>query len=178
MEEQKLNEDEILNENEELEVEDNEENVNIEDEVAEETFETDEESEQIKDSFIRLQADFANYKRRTEEEKKDYLNLGVTKVINDVLPIVDNFERALEVKEDTKFYEGVEMIYTQIKGLLDKNGVEEIEALNAKFDPNFHHAVFAEEVKGVEPDTVTEVLQKGYKIGEKVLRPAMVKVSQ
>ena len=62
--------------------------------------------------------------------------------------------------------------------MLERNGVKEIEALNEKFDPNFHHAVFAEEVDGVEADIVTEVLQKGYALGEKVLRPAMVKVSQ
>lgn len=149
-----------------------------EESVEKEILETDEKVGELQESFIRLQADFANYKRRTEQEKKDYLDLGVTKVINDLLPIIDNFERALEVSDDSKFAEGVEMIYTQLLELLERNGVTEIVALNEKFDPNFHHAVFAEEVDGLESDVVTEVLQKGYKLGDKVLRPAMVKVSQ
>lgn len=175
-----MSEENVKDENlEEIENQEVEENLDGAEEIIEENLkeETDE-NDLLKESFARLQADFVNYKRRTEQEKSDYLDLGVSKVIIDILPIVDNFERALEVKEDSKFYEGVEMIYTQIKGLLDKNGVEEIESLNEKFDPNIHHAVFVEEVDGLDSDIVTEVLQKGYRLGEKVLRPAMVKVSQ
>lgn len=175
-----MSEENVKDENlEEIENQEFEESFDDSEEIIEENLkeETDE-NDLLKESFARLQADFVNYKRRTEQEKSDYLDLGVSKVIIDILPIVDNFERALEVKEDSKFYEGVEMIYTQIKGLLDKNGVEEIESLNEKFDPNIHHAVFVEEVDGLDSDIVTEVLQKGYRLGEKVLRPAMVKVSQ
>lgn len=175
-----MSEENVKDENlEEIENQEVEENLDGAEEIIEENLkeETDE-NDLLKESFARLQADFVNYKRRTEQEKSDYLDLGVSKVIIDILPIVDNFERALEVKEDSKFYEGVEMIYTQIKGLLDKNGVEEIESLNEKFDPNIHHAVFVEEVDGLDSDIITEVLQKGYRLGEKVLRPAMVKVSQ
>lgn len=167
---------------EELEAEETEETAEQaeiqEETVEEEIQEADNKFTELQESFVRLQADFTNYKRRTEQEKNDYLDLGVSKVINDLLPIIDNFERALEVSDGSKFSEGVEMIYTQLKDLLERNGVKEIEALNEKFDPNFHHAVFAEEVDGVEADIVTEVLQKGYALGEKVLRPAMVKVSQ
>lgn len=176
-----MSEENVKDENleEEIENQDVEENLDGAEEIIEENLEEEtDENDLLKESFARLQADFVNYKRRTEQEKSDYLDLGVSKVIIDILPIVDNFERALEVKEDSKFYEGVEMIYTQIKGLLDKNGVEEIESLNEKFDPNIHHAVFVEEVDGLDSDIVTEVLQKGYRLGEKVLRPAMVKVSQ
>lgn len=158
-------------------IEDLDEESQIIDEVTEEN-KDNEKYELLQESFLRLQADFTNYKRRTEQEKQDYLNMGVSKVINDILPIVDNFERALENKEEGNFYEGVEMIYAQIEALLERNGVEEIKALNEKFDPNFHHAVLVEEAKDVESDTVIDVLQKGYKLGEKVLRPAMVKVSQ
>jgi len=169
--------DEVKREDEEV-TEDLDEEAQIVEEVTEETEEENEKYEFLQESFLRLQADFTNYKRRTEQEKQDYLNIGVSKVINDLLPIVDNFERALENREEGNFYEGVEMIYAQIKGLLERNGVEEIKALNEKFDPNFHHAVLVEEAKDVESDTVIDVLQKGYKLGEKVLRPAMVKVSQ
>lgn len=172
---------EEFNKNNEEKIEDN--NIDMaegckEDDVEKELEETDKKFDALQESFIRLQADFTNFRRRTESEKAEYIEIGVSKVITNLLPIVDNFERALENKEDTKFYEGVEMIYTQIRELLENNGVEEIKALNEKFDPNFHHAVFAEEVEGVEEDTVTEVLQKGYKLGEKVLRPSMVKVSK
>ncbi|MBP2024781.1 nucleotide exchange factor GrpE [Peptoniphilus stercorisuis] len=169
--------DEVKREDEEV-TENLDEEAQIVEEVTEEIEEENEKYELLQESFLRLQADFTNYKRRTEQEKQDYLNLGATKIINDLLPIVDNFERALENKEEGKFYEGVEMIYAQIEGLLERNGVEEIKALNEKFDPNFHHAVLVEEAKDVESDTVIDVLQKGYKLGEKVLRPAMVKVSQ
>lgn len=152
-----------------------------EDEIVEDTMEEIIEEEKIielRDSLARLQADFTNYRRRTEKEKSDYLDLGASKIIIDLLPIVDNFERALETEEKGPFYEGVEMIYTQIKSLLEKNGVFEMDALDKEFDPNFHHAVFAEEVEGKDADVVTDVLQKGYIMNEKVLRPAMVKVSK
>lgn len=137
------------------------------------------EADVMRDKFIRLQADFTNYKRRTEQEKKDYVDLGVEKVMNGLLPIIDNFERALSMNTDgNKFSEGIDMIYKQLIELLDKNGVKEMDALNASFDPNAHHAVMSEAREGIEEGIVIEVLQKGYMLGEKVLRPAMVKISQ
>lgn len=157
----------------ETEVKDEE---NKEDSV--ESNESVEKADAIKEQFIRLQADFANYKRRTENEKKDYIELGVKKIVNDLLPVVDNFERALQLEtEDKSFLEGIEMIYKQFCGLLEKNSIVEIKSQDEKFDPNLHHAVLVEEREGVEEGIVIEVLQKGYMINDKVLRPAIVKVS-
>lgn len=138
-----------------------------------------EEIDDIKDKFIRLQADFANYKRRTELEKSNYISLGTEKVFKDLINVLDNFERALDTKsEHDKFSEGIELIYNQLLEVFAKNNVVEIKALEETFDPNLHYAVFAEEKEGVDEGIVIEVLQKGYKINDKVLRPAMVKVSK
>lgn len=132
-----------------------------------------------KDQLIRLTADFTNYKRRVEKEKKDFLALGVKKVALDLLGVIDNFERALDHSdEESSFKEGVEMIYQQLLDLLKKNNICPMEALNEKFDPNRHHAVLVEEKEGVEEGVVIDVVQKGYMINDEVLRPAMVKVSQ
>lgn len=160
-----------------------EQDVQTETEVeTEENNKTDEPSErenQLKDQLIRLQADFTNYKRRSENERQDYLMLGSQKVIGDLLVIVDNFERALaQVKEKDSFSEGIELIYNQLIDLLSKNNVQPINETDIKFDPNLHHAVLVEQKDGVEEGTVIDVLQKGYKIQDKILRPAMVKVSE
>ena len=134
----------------------------------------------LNDKYVRLQADFINYKRRTSNERAQALSMGVEKMASGLLNIVDNFERALSLEKDTAggFYEGVEMIYTQLIDYLKQNGVVEIDALNQKFDPNFHHAVMVEERDDVESGIVTEVFQKGYMIDDRVLRPSMVKVSK
>lgn len=134
----------------------------------------------LNDKYVRLQADFINYKRRTSNERAQALSMGVEKMASGLLNIVDNFERALLLEKDTAggFYEGVEMIYTQLIDYLKQNGVVEIDALNQKFDPNFHHAVMVEERDDVESGIVTEVFQKGYMIDDRVLRPSMVKVSK
>lgn len=134
----------------------------------------------LNDKYVRLQADFINYKRRTGNERAQALSMGVEKMASGLLNIVDNFERALSLEKDTAggFYEGVEMIYTQLIDYLKQNGVVEIDALNQKFDPNFHHAVMVEERDDVESGIVTEVFQKGYMIDDRVLRPSMVKVSK
>ena len=92
---------------------------------------------------------------------------------------VDNFERALDsVEEKEGFYEGVKMIYDQILGILEKNGLKEIQCLGQSFDPNYHHAVLTEEVEGQEEGTILEVFQKGYMLNDKVIRPSMVKVAK
>lgn len=134
----------------------------------------------LNDKYVRLQADFINYKRRTSNERAQALSMGVEKMASGLLNIVDNFERALSLEKEKAggFYEGVEMIYTQLIDYLKQNGVVEIDALNQKFDPNFHHAVMVEERDDVESGIVTEVFQKGYMIDDRVLRPSMVKVSK
>ena len=164
--------------NEDLEKDFSDEEVEIE----EDNQNSDEENEKyaaLEDNFVRLQADFVNYKRRTEQERKDYIELGSKKVLNELLTVIDNFERAIEAHtNEESFKEGVELIYKQLLELLNKNNVTEMKCLNEKFDPEFHHAVLVEEKQGVEEGIIIDVLQKGYLIGEKVLRPAMVKVSQ
>lgn len=173
MAKEKKNEDLDLQEEDLLE-----EDLDQED-CPEENPEVQTQEDPYKDQLIRLTADFTNYKRRVEKEKKDFLALGVKKIALDLLGVIDNFERALDHSdEDSSFKEGVEMIYQQLLDLLKKNNICPMEALNEKFDPNRHHAVLVEEKKGVEEGVVIDVVQKGYMINDEVLRPAMVKVSQ
>ncbi len=131
------------------------------------------------DKYKRLQAEYSNYIRRTQQEKETIGIFANEKIITELIPVIDNMERALDAytdKEDA-LYKGVDLVYKQLKDALAKFGVEEIEAENAEFDPNFHMAVMQESVEGVEPNKVVMVLQKGYKLGTKVIRPTMVKVS-
>ena len=141
--------------------------------------EMEKETERWKDRCARLQADFTNYKRRAEKEKTEYISLGIKKLAMDVLPVIDNLERAVEAgDEENPYLTGVILIEKQVKELLEKYNIVVMDALEKPFDPNIHHAVFVEKVDGVEPGQITEVLQKGYMMGEEVLRPAMVKVSE
>lgn len=134
------------------------------------------EIDELKATVQRTQADFMNFKRRTEKEKQDITVFANEKMIIELLGVLDNFERALGTFEDkeSSMYSGVEMIKNQISELLKKYDVEEI-CTDCKFDPNFHHAVMQE--SGDESEMILEVFQKGYKLKEKVIRPAMVKVS-
>ena len=137
------------------------------------------EIEEMKALAQRTQADFMNYKKRVEKEKSELTVFANEKIVTEMLTIVDNFERALQSEKEnseTAFYKGVELILKQLMDTLYKFGLEEIDALNQDFDPNFHHAVIQEEAD--EPDKVIEVLQKGYKLKDKVIRPSMVKVSK
>ena len=131
------------------------------------------------EKYARLFAEFQNYKRRTEKEKSDLYAYAGEKFASDLLEVMDNFERAMEAKpEGDKFADGMEMILSQLKSVMTKNHVEEIKALGEPFDPNFHHAVMTEEAEGTESGIVTKVFQKGYTLNNKVIRPAMVAVSQ
>ena len=173
-----------LDENKELENE-NIEDVVKEDEVQDESQEVtndssdDEKYQDLMDKFMRLQADFANYKRRTEAQKTEYVELGVKKIVNDLLPVLDNFERALDsIEEKDSTYDGILMIKNQLTDVLKKEGIVEMKALGEEFDPTYHHAVLTEDSDEYDSGYVIEVLQKGYLINDKTLRPAMVKVSQ
>ena len=135
--------------------------------------------------YLRLAADFQNYKRRMEKERFERYSEGKKDFTEDLLPILDNFDRVLtqdsEIAKDEHgqaIIEGMAMIRKQLRDALEKNGVFEIEALGEDFDPNFHHAVIMEPTKEYESQKVSEVLQKGYRIGEKVIRPSMVKVAE
>lgn len=137
---------------------------------------------ELNDNYLRLKADFMNYKRRTETEKANLISYGIESFVCELLPTIDSLEKALEIEDGEEasegLYKGVEMIHTQIKTLLSNNGVEEIEALGSAFDPNMHHAVVMEESSQYEEGIVTNVIQKGYKIKDKVIRPSMVIVSK
>ncbi len=141
----------------------------------------EEEKKNLIDRLSRLQADFDNYRRRALQENKDLRARANEKLLSELLSIIDNFERALDVQENEteSFIKGIEMIYRQIMSLLEKEGVTPIEADGESFDPNLHHGVIKEPApEGVEEDTVTAVLQKGYMYKDRVLRPAMVKVAE
>jgi len=133
------------------------------------------------DARLRALAEFQNYRRRTDEERESLKGFLLTGVMESLLPIVDNFGRAVESMNASsdidKLRDGITGIHRQLATLLEKNGVEQIEAAGASFDPNLHNAVMRVEDSGAPADTVVEVLQPGYKIGGRVLRPALVKVS-
>ena len=137
-----------------------------------------EEDEDLNNKYLRLMADFQNFKRRTEKEKSDIYAFANEKIVSQLLDVIDNFERALEhAPEDDGFSEGMKMIFKQLCDVLDKSGAEEIKALGEDFDPNFHNAVMMEDSQEYESGKVTAVLQKGYLLNNKVVRPAMVKVA-
>lgn len=142
-----------------------------------------EEYDALNNKMLRLQADFLNYKTRAEKEKMSTYSNAVADVLCDLLPIVDNFERAIEsVKSENEelinFKNGVKMIYDQFFNVLQKRGLKEIDALNSKFDPNIHSGIAFEVAQEKEEDTVIEVFQKGYSVNEKVIRPSMVKIAK
>lgn len=138
------------------------------------------EHEALNNKYVRTVADFQNYKKRVEKEKSDIYNYANEKLILDLLPVVDNLERAIksakEEGKDEAFIKGVEMTLQQFLDVLKKNGVEEIQAMGEIFDPNYHHAVLQEADEIHEANTITDVFQKGYTLNEKVIRPSMVKV--
>jgi len=139
------------------------------------------EKDEINDKFLRLTAEFQNYKRRTEAEKKDIYAYANEKIILDLLAVTDNYDRALASLDkdvDESLTKGIHMIYNQLLEILKKFGLEEIEAVDAEFDHNLHHAVMQEEVEGKEANIVVDVLQKGYTLNKKVIRASMVKVSK
>ena len=138
----------------------------------------DPEEEALNAKYLRLMADFQNFKRRTEKEKNDIYAFANEKIVSELLNVIDNFERALAAAaEGDSFAEGMKLIFKQLQGVLEKSGVAEIEALGQDFDPNFHNAVMHTEDDSVGENTITNVLVKGYKLGDKVIRPAMVAVA-
>ena len=141
-----------------------------------------EEIEEINNKYLRISADFQNYKRRVEKEKSDIYSFANEKLILELLPAVDNLERAVGViaeegNKDAALTKGIEMILQQLLDTMKNNGLEEIKALGQDFDPNLHHAVMQEASDTEEGNKVLEVYQKGYILNGKVIRPSMVKVS-
>ena len=139
------------------------------------------EDEDMKTKYLRLAADFQNFKRRTEKEKSDIYAYANEKMALDLLDVIDNFERALVHQDDCKdekMKEGMELIFKQLQGVLEKNKITEIPALGEDFDPNVHNAVMTNASEDYESGKVSDVLQKGYKLNNKVIRPAMVMVAE
>ncbi len=137
-----------------------------------------EEEEALNAKYMRLMADFQNYKKRVEKEKGDIYAYANEKLVSELLLVMDNFERALQHEAaDESFAEGMRMIFKQMTDVLEKAGLEEIKALGEDFDPNYHNAVMTEDNADYESGKVTEVLQKGYLLNKKVIRASMVKVN-
>lgn len=132
-----------------------------------------------KEQYLRLFAEFDNFRKRTAKEKLETYGDATAKCVEQLLPVVDNFERAIDAPcTDAQYKEGMVMIFTQLKTFLDKLGVTEIEALGAEFDPNIHQAIKQAEADEEYPEnTVCEVFQKGYKLKDRLIRPAMVAVA-
>lgn len=127
--------------------------------------------------YLRLQADFENFRRRTRQEKEELAAVVTQSFLKDMLPLLDNFERALTAdKEAGSFHQGVEMIYKQMVEALKKHGLEYIETAGKKFDPNFHEAVMRVQNSELEDDTIALEMQKGYMAKGRVIRPSMVQV--
>ncbi len=139
------------------------------------------EAAQYKDNYLRTTADFQNYKRRTEKEKADIYKYAEEKLLGELLPIVDNIERAMSHVSDEEqggLSDGVRMIHRSLLGLLEKNGVEAISAVGEAFDPEIHHAVQMVASEEHSPQHVVEEYQKGYRLNGKVIRHSMVKVAE
>ena len=137
---------------------------------------------QLKDKYLRTLAEYENFRKRSEKEKAQMFELGAKSIIEALLPVVDNFERALshvqEEEKDSPFVKGIEGIYKQIQKMFADCNIQEIEALGKKFDPALHNAVMTEEEGDAEEDTITQDLQKGYTYRGNVVRHSMGKVKK
>jgi molecular chaperone GrpE len=139
------------------------------------------ERDDLYDRLLRKTAEFDNFRKRVDRDRKDMIDWAAADVIGDLLTIVDDFDRALAAPappEAQSFRAGLELIQRQLAELLKKRGVSTVEALGADFDPHLHQAVAYEEVAGAREGEVVGVMGKGYKLGERLLRPALVKVAK
>ena len=131
--------------------------------------------------YLRTQADFDNFRRRARQEKEDLAKYASQKLVESLVPIVDNFDRAIQVSKDTQDFDGlvkgIDMVYRQFEGVLQSEGVKQIDSVGQPFNPEFHQAVMQVESDEYEEGIVVEELQKGYMLNDRVIRPAMVKVS-
>nr|WP_231584102.1 nucleotide exchange factor GrpE [Domibacillus indicus] len=155
-------------------------------EILEET-ETKEEQlqkqlDESEDRYLRLRADFDNFRRRANLDREAQEKYRAQKLVTELLPVLDNFERALQVTaehDETKsVLQGMEMVYNTLVKALESEGVEPIETVGKPFDPTVHQAVMTDNDESAEPNSVLAELQKGYKLKDRVIRPSMVKVNQ
>lgn len=142
---------------------------------------TEEKADDGNEKYVRLMAEFQNYKKRVAKEKNDIREYATEKLVMELLPVLDNFERALaaSAEDDPDGYaKGMELIFTQMVTELQKSGLAEVEAEGQDFDPTKHNAVMTEENEELESGKVSKVLQKGYALNDKVIRPSMVAVTK
>ena len=144
------------------------------------------ENAELKDKIARRQADFENYRKRMDRERSDTYNRVVVDITSKLLPVVDNLKRALETEasleasesdEFRHFLSGVDLIYKQLNGVLEALGVTPIPSVGEQFNPHVHEAVVTEATDEFEPDTVMQEIVSGYRLGDKLIRPALVKVA-
>ena len=144
------------------------------------------ENAELKDQLTRRQADFENYRKRVDRERSETYNRVVADVAAKLLPVLDNLKRALETESSVEssesdefrhFLSGVDLIYKQLNGVLDALGVKPVAAVGEQFDPHIHEAVVTEATDDYEPDTVMQEIVAGYRLGDKLIRPALVKVA-
>lgn len=171
---QHLDDENIVNE------EDSEEIKNDSHDIDKIEDEKDKKIEEYKELLKRNRAEFENYRKRTEKEKAQIYEVGAKTILEKFLPVIDNFERALEsVSDDEKdlsFVQGVEKIYKQLFSVLEEVGVSPVESVGETFDPKYHNAVMHDEDENFDENIVSEEYQKGYVYKDIVLRPSMVKV--
>ncbi|WP_042200958.1 nucleotide exchange factor GrpE [Paenibacillus camerounensis] len=138
-------------------------------------------AEEAQARTLRVQADFDNFRRRTQKEKEELAQYATSKLVTELLPVLDNFERALVTApgnaESEAFTKGINMIFRQLEGVLKSEGLTAMETVGQPFNPEYHQAIMQVESEEHEEGIVTEEVQKGYLLKDKVLRPAMVKVS-
>ncbi len=180
--EKDIKKEEVKEEKQEVKKEDEnkEEKIEI---TKEEVMELNRKITEQEQKFLRAQADLVNYRKRKDEEVERLLKFANEDLILDVLPILDNFERAIALNASengdlAKFKDGIVMVYNSLKGVLEKYGVKEIDALDKPFDPMYHEAVTTKTNDEKEKDVVLQVYQKGYTLKDKVIRPAMVEVNK
>jgi len=144
------------------------------------------ETKDLRDSLARRQADFENYRKRMERERTETYNRVVADIAAKLLPVLDNLKRALETEASVEasesdefrhFLSGVDLIYKQLNGVLDAFGVKPVAAEGEMFNPHVHEAVVTEETDEYEPDTVMQEIVRGFKLGDKLIRPSLVKVA-
>lgn len=147
-------------------------------------FRLEQENEEIRQAFERVKSDFEKFRWRAERERSEHYAFALLSIVREFLPILDNFGRALEHNksanesaESSHFSSGVELIYEQSLKFLADMGIQPVAAVGQPFDPTFHEAVAVEANADLPPNTITAELLRGYKLGEKLIRPAMVKVS-
>jgi molecular chaperone GrpE len=144
------------------------------------------EAADLKDKFARRQADFENFRKRLERERSETYNRVAAEIVTKLLPVLDNLGRALDTEASVEatesdefrhFLSGVDLIYRQLGGVLETMGVQPVPSVGEKFDPHVHEAVVTEESDEHDTDTVMQEIVRGYKLGDKLLRPALVKVA-